>query len=196
MKFYLRIYSHLGSNAQPQSQSYFTTGSLAKISSSWRRAPWDSRPVFFFQLNTFIHVPYVISSLTRGWVCRLQLLLALASAVILRSESRLTYYHILVSQIRDSSNLEDQVPVFISPRKRVAQFYPQALGSLCVASYDSQGHGGSVRCSLHADFTGYMFIGATFYVQCTFYLKPYGCRDNYAKKWASAPQLFCNADCS
>jgi hypothetical protein len=29
-----------------------------------------------------------------------------------------------------------QVPVFIFPRNRVAQLYPQALGSLFVASYD------------------------------------------------------------
>jgi hypothetical protein len=40
-------------------------------------------------------------SLTRGRVCRLQLLLVLASAVILRSESRGTRDHILLSQIRD-----------------------------------------------------------------------------------------------
>jgi hypothetical protein len=58
-------------------------------------------------------------------VCRLQLLLVLASAVILRSESRGTRAHILLSQIRDSPNLESQVPVFISPRKRVAQFTPR-----------------------------------------------------------------------
>jgi hypothetical protein len=76
----------------------------------------------------------------RGWVCRLQLLLVLASAVILRSESRGTHDYILLSQIRDSPNLEDQVPVYISPRNRVAQLYPQALGSLFVASYDSQGY--------------------------------------------------------
>jgi hypothetical protein len=49
------------------------------------------------------------------------LLLGLASAVILRSESRGTYYHILLSQIRDSPKLEDRVPVFITPRNRVAQ---------------------------------------------------------------------------
>jgi hypothetical protein len=54
-------------------------------------------------------------SLTLGGVCRLQLLLALASAVILESESCDTHYHILLSQIRDSPNLEGQVPVFISP---------------------------------------------------------------------------------
>jgi hypothetical protein len=40
-------------------------------------------------------------SLTRGRVCRLQLLLALASAVIFGSESRGTRDHILLSQIRD-----------------------------------------------------------------------------------------------
>jgi hypothetical protein len=41
-------------------------------------------------------------SLTRGRVCRLHLLLVLASAVILGSESRGTHDHILLSQIRDS----------------------------------------------------------------------------------------------
>jgi hypothetical protein len=72
-----------------ESQSYFTTGGLPPISSTWRQAPWDSRPVFFFfQLITCSHSPYVTSSLTRGCVCRLQLLLALARAVIIGSESR------------------------------------------------------------------------------------------------------------
>jgi hypothetical protein len=44
-------------------------------------------------------------------VCRLQLLLVLAKAVILKSECRTTHDHILLSQIRDSLNLEGQVPV-------------------------------------------------------------------------------------
>jgi hypothetical protein len=63
--------------------------------------------------------------LTRGRVCRLQLLLVLASAVILGFEFRGTRDHILLSQIRDSPNLENQVPFFISPRNRVAQLYPR-----------------------------------------------------------------------
>jgi hypothetical protein len=66
------------------------------------------------------------------------LLLVLASAVILESESHGTYYHILLSHIRESSNLKGQVPVFISPRNRVAQF------SFFVASYYSQGYGGDI----------------------------------------------------
>jgi hypothetical protein len=76
---------------------------------------------------------------------------ALASAVILRSESRGTHDHILLSQIRDSPNLEGQVPVFISPRNRVAQLYSQALGSLFIVSYDSQGYGGDTGSRLHTD---------------------------------------------
>jgi hypothetical protein len=84
-----------------------------------------------------------------GLVCRLQLLLVLASAVILRSESRWTHDHILLSQIRDSPNVENQVPVFISPRNRVAWLQPQGLDSLFVASYASQGCGGGIRSRLH-----------------------------------------------
>jgi hypothetical protein len=47
-------------------------------------------------------------------VCRLQLLLDIASAVTVGSETSRTHDHILLSQIRDSLNLEDYVPVFIS----------------------------------------------------------------------------------
>jgi hypothetical protein len=53
----------------------------------------------------------------------------------------------------DFSNPEGQVPVFISPRNRVAQLYPRALGSLFVASYDSQGYGGGILIHL---YTGHM----------------------------------------
>jgi hypothetical protein len=47
--------------------------------------------------------------------------------------------------IWDSPNLEGQVPVFISPRNRVAQVYPRALGSYD----DSQGYGGGIIIRLH-----------------------------------------------
>jgi hypothetical protein len=39
--------------------------------------------------------------------------------------------------------------ILISPRNRVAQIYPRALGSLSVASYDSQGYGGGILSRLH-----------------------------------------------
>jgi hypothetical protein len=98
----------------------------------------------------------------------------LTSWVILGSVSRETHDHILQAQIRDPPppNLVDQVPVFISHRNRVARLYPpgtgfpfrrllllaglrwpgltlQALGSLFVASYHSQGYGGPVIPSRH-----------------------------------------------
>jgi hypothetical protein len=106
---------------------------------------------FIFRLNTCRYSPYTrtTSSLTIGWVCRLQLLLVLASAVIFRSESSETDDHILLSQIGDSPNLEGQVPIFISLRNRVARLYAQAPGSIFVASYDSQGYGGGIRPRLH-----------------------------------------------
>jgi hypothetical protein len=66
---------------------------------------------------------------------RLQLLVALAMPM---------------SQIRYPSNVEGQVPVYISSRNRVAQLCLQVLGSLFVASYDSQGYGGGIRTILHA----------------------------------------------
>jgi hypothetical protein len=88
----------------------------------------------------------------RECVCRLKLLLGLAGAVILRSKSRGTHDHILLSQIRDSPNLEGHVPVFITLRNRVARLYTQAPGSVFVASYDSRGYGGGIRPRLHTGF--------------------------------------------
>jgi hypothetical protein len=73
-----------------------------------------------------------------------------------RSQSRvripLDSWHILLSQILDSPNLEGHIPVFISPRNRVAQLYPQALDSLLVASYNSQGYCGGIRIRFHAGY--------------------------------------------
>jgi hypothetical protein len=63
----------------------------------------------------------------RGRVCRLQLMLGLASAVILGSESRENYGGILFSQIRDSPNLECRIPVFISPGTGWPSYNPRHL---------------------------------------------------------------------
>jgi hypothetical protein len=94
--------------------------SIPPISSSWRQAPWYDQ--HFSQPNIWFYSLYVTSSLTRGWIFSLQLPLTLASTVILRFDSLGTRNHILLSQIRDSTNLEGQVPVFICPRNRLAQF--------------------------------------------------------------------------
>jgi hypothetical protein len=58
----------------------------------------------------------------------LRLCLPSGLAVILRSESVGTHDHILLSQIRDSPNLEGQVPAFISPRNRVGPVIPPGTG--------------------------------------------------------------------
>jgi hypothetical protein len=76
----------------------------------WQRIYTQQDKNFFEAVSSMWSVSYQIVSMQRGWVFRLQLLLTLASAVILRLESR------LLLQIRGSSNLEGQVPVFISPR--------------------------------------------------------------------------------
>jgi hypothetical protein len=158
LRIRMEIHVMLCKCVKSQSQSYFTTGRLPPIRSSWQ-APWDSRPLILFSNWTFavIVLMYEVTSLTRGWVCRLHLLLFLASAVILRFESRRTHDHILLSQIRDSPNLEGQVPVFISPRNRVAQLYPQSLCSPYVASYVSQGYGEVIRPGLNMGFVNVYF---------------------------------------
>jgi hypothetical protein len=48
------------------------------------------------------------------------------------------FYKARSSALRPTPNLEEQVPVFMSPSDRVAQLYPQAPGSLFVAFYVSQ----------------------------------------------------------
>jgi hypothetical protein len=82
--------------------------------------------------------------------------MGLDSSVIIRFESVETH-DMLVPQIRDSSKLEGHVPVFIYLKNRVTLLYPQALGSLFVSSYDSQGYSGSIRTHLH---TGSSLVSA------------------------------------
>jgi hypothetical protein len=97
-------------------ESYFTTGSLPPISLSWRQSAWDSQPVIFFQLNTCGHSPYITSSLTRGSICCLQLLLALTSEVILRSKSHRTPFYCL------------RIETLPSWRPRSPYLYPSGTG--------------------------------------------------------------------
>jgi hypothetical protein len=87
---------------------------------------------FFSKLNTCGHSLHVTSSRQRRWICHLQLLLGLASAFILRSESRRTDDHILLSQIGDSPKLELGSPYLYPPRTGWLSYTP-ALGSISVA---------------------------------------------------------------
>jgi hypothetical protein len=126
--FYFSFYGWPQSQVRVKSQSsYFTTDGQSAIS--------GLRPGFYCHHTVADLLMWSVHSDERTGL-PLQLLLALASAVILGSESRGTRDHILLSQIQDSPNLEGQVAVFISPRSRVVQLYPQTLGSLFVTSYD------------------------------------------------------------
>jgi hypothetical protein len=87
--------------------------------------------------------------MTRGWVCRLQLLLVLVSAVILRSESRGTHDHILLSDSRLSQPEGPGHRIYI-PQEQGNPVISPTLSSVFVASYDSQGYGGRIRPRLHA----------------------------------------------
>jgi hypothetical protein len=70
-------------HCQSKSQSYFRTGGLPPISSSWRQAPWNWRPEIFFQLNPCGNSLYVTSSLTRRWVCLLWIYLIFRQVYVL-----------------------------------------------------------------------------------------------------------------
>jgi hypothetical protein len=103
-----------------------------------------TRDQFFFLLEISfrqLRVCYFVApSLTRGRVCNLlyNCFWVLPEQSLLdRSPAELTA--IFYCLVRDSPNLEGQVPVFISPSNRVSQLYPRALGFLFVAPYDSQG---------------------------------------------------------
>jgi hypothetical protein len=117
------------------------------------RHPSGTCDQFFFLLEIFfrqLRVCYFVApSLARGLDCNLLLLLVLAA----QSRSGLSPAGLKTifycPNFWDSPNLEGQVPVFISPRNKVAQIYPRALGSLSVASYDSQGCGGGILTRLH-----------------------------------------------
>jgi hypothetical protein len=114
------------------------------------RRPFGTRDQFFFLLEISfrqLRVCYFVApSLTRGRVCDLLYYCFRdlpVQPLLGRSPAELTAIFLCI--IWDSPNLEGQVPVFISPRNRVAR----ALGSLFVASYDSQGSGGGILTRLH-----------------------------------------------
>jgi hypothetical protein len=61
---------------------------------------------------------------------RTSLKFTVAAGLCKLSHSRVRVHRnrILLSKIQDSPNLEGRDPVFITPRNKVVQLYPQALG--------------------------------------------------------------------
>jgi hypothetical protein len=85
-----------------------------------------SRPIFGYFEEVWGLLMWA-SSLTIERVYRLQLLLTLARAVNLRFSTMGTAGHISLSQIRHSCNVEDQLPLFTSFKKKLTQLQPPAL---------------------------------------------------------------------
>jgi hypothetical protein len=111
--------------SKSQNQSYIKTDSQS-ASLSWCQAPiWDPQTIFpLLSLIIFRQLRVCqceAPSLARSRGCTFQFLLG---AAFLRSESHGTHEHILLCLFLRLPNLEGQVPVFISPRNRVAQLYP------------------------------------------------------------------------
>jgi hypothetical protein len=117
------------------------------------RHPSGIRDQFFFHLEIFfrqLRVCYFVAPyLTRGWVCNLLLMLVLASAVPLGSESRWTQDHILFSQFLRLFQPGGPGPrIYISQEQGGPDISP-GTGFPSVASYDSQGYGGGILSRLH-----------------------------------------------
>jgi hypothetical protein len=66
------------------------------------------------------------------------------------------FYRAKLSTLRPTSNLEDQVSVFLSPNDTVAQLHPQTLSFLSIAFYNSQGYGGNILTRLHTGIEFYL----------------------------------------
>jgi hypothetical protein len=97
VKSCVQIADRSGSESELLYDWRFTANQFVLASSPLRH----TARIFFSQLNTCGHIPYITSSLMREWVCHLQLLPAFANAFILGFESRGTHDHILMFQIRD-----------------------------------------------------------------------------------------------
>jgi hypothetical protein len=131
---WLQMSSHsllrLSAQSQCQNQSYITT-EVQSASLYWCQAAiWGPRSYFttsdscgFIDVGCSLWGEDVSIVYNNCWPSPTQSFSG--------SESRGTHDHILLSQIRDSTDMEGKIPVFISPR--VTQLYPQELGSLFVA---------------------------------------------------------------
>jgi hypothetical protein len=100
--------------------SYFTTGGLPPISSSWRRAPWNSRPEFFLNWTPAV----IVLTLHPLW--------------------QEDGYNCCWSSPAHSFSGPSRVGL------AATFYYIRLEASLFVASYDSRGYGGGIRPRLQS----------------------------------------------
>jgi hypothetical protein len=124
-----------------QSQIYVSIDGQS-VSWSWCQAPSWARDQIFITVTRLRICWSRAPSLTRGRVCRLRPLLALASAVILGSESRdnTTIFYCLRFETSGVPGLR----VYI-PQEQDGSVIPSGTWFPFVSSYDSQGYGGCIR---------------------------------------------------
>jgi hypothetical protein len=118
------------------------------------RHPSGTRDQFFFLLDISfrqLRVCYFVApSLTRGLVCNLlyNCFWALPGQSLLGPSPAELTANILLSHLRLLQPGRPG-PRILSPRNRVAQFFPPGTGFLFVAPYDSQGYGEGILTRLH-----------------------------------------------
>jgi hypothetical protein len=112
------------------------------------RHPSGTRDQLFFLLEIFfrqLRVRYfVASSLARGPVWNLLLLLVLVSAVL---QDLRPYF--IAPILETPLTWWARSPCLYPSGKEWPSYTPVALGALAVASYDSQGYGGGILSRLH-----------------------------------------------
>jgi hypothetical protein len=118
-------------------------------------APSPLRPTtsIFFQLDNCGYSPYVPLSLTGGCVRRLHLLLTLAIAAILGSESCGTHDHILLSQIRDTPQPGGPGPRIFIPQEQDGPVIPPGTGFPFLLTFSSSSSSFIITCSFVAGET-------------------------------------------
>jgi hypothetical protein len=135
---------------QRQSQSYLTTDGQSE-SLFWCRATIRARDQFFFLTEIFLRqlrvCYFVAPSLTRGRVSNL----LVQSAVTLGSKSRRS---VTISYCSFETPIwRARSPYLYPPGTGWLSYTPGALGSLFIASYDSQGYGGGFLTRIHTKRT-------------------------------------------
>jgi hypothetical protein len=146
VQFYMSTFWTVSLLSRPESESE------SELLYDWRftsnQFPLAPRPLrlttsnISFSTQSFCHSPNVISSLTRGLVCLIQFLLALASIV-----PRDSWPHFTVSDSRLPQPGGPGPRIYI-PQEQDGPVISPGTGFLSVASYDSQGWC-STRHGLH-----------------------------------------------
>jgi hypothetical protein len=103
---------------------------------------------FIFKLNTCGYSPYVTSSRMRGWGCRLQLLLVLASAITQVRVPRDSWPHFTISDSGLSQPVGPGPRIYI-PQEQGSPFIPPGTGFICRRLLRLAGYGGGIRPRPH-----------------------------------------------